>query len=127
MAEFGLNVQCVLNGKVKLDNCKSIITSTMTPTQIAAKPADKRTPIEQAILNIHLKIDPYGLSHEIYENYAYGKAIEILQALLPAEREAIERAYIYGDEDSSEEQHGGHWSRKHKGSSDYFTQTYGTK
>ena len=93
----------------------------MTPTQIAAKQADKRTPIEQAIFDIDSHKSIVGTDPKIALDYAVWK----LQALLPAEREAIERAYVQGDEDSSEEDHGGHWSRKCKNASDYFTQTYG--
>lgn len=92
----------------------------MTPTQIAAKPADKRTPIEQAILDIDSHKSIVGTDPKTALDYAVWK----LQALLPAEREQIELAYEQGDDDSSEEQHGGHWSRKHKGSTDYFTKTY---
>ena len=46
----------------------------MTPAQIAAKPADKRTPIEQAILLIESEIE------HVHDALF---AISMLQSLLP--------------------------------------------
>lgn len=99
----------------------------MTPSQIAAKQADKRTPIEQAMWNIDIQIATLKEVEDIAEHAPAVLRIikpirEMLDKLLPAEREAIERAYNEGQSDP--EIRNGR-IEKFCDSSFYFTQTYG--
>lgn len=100
----------------------------MTPTQIAAKPADKRTPIEQAILDIDSHKSIVGTDPKIALDYA----IWNLSTLLKYEREQIERAFISGSKRGYIT--GSNHAVGVKGKNDktamqdvkdYFTQTYG--
>ena len=96
----------------------------MTPAQIAAKPADNRTPIEQAIDKLQTINGWYEDDGPHWVNV--DEVEDMLAALLPAEREQIERAYIQGDIDSCTESVNGHYMRDYKDFKVYITQTYGT-
>lgn len=99
----------------------------MTPAQIAAKPADKRTPIEQAIWDIDIQI---ATLKEVEDIAGHAPAVlrlikpirEMLDKLLPAEREAIEAAYNEGQNDPEIVNCK---ISKFQSAQSYFTQTYG--
>ena len=102
----------------------------MTLAQIAAKPADKRTPIEQAIWNIDIQIATFKEVEDIADHAPAVLRIikpirEMLDKLLPSEREAIEAAYNQGNLDSYVETREEKYDYVPSGNAqDYFDKTY---